>query len=221
MEPSPIPRRVTFLTSGIHPNIFISEVDCHFICRLCYLVVRQPVACQHCEALYCRKCIEISTSLRDLKCKSCKNELVIEKIRKFPSLVYDTYELFCENYNNGCRDYGTHNDIFTHLIDCEYSFIACDNELCRKNILKKNCKYTDHKVCSRNCWEVCEFRNILENGTQPDCLLFFYECLEKHRLNITEEMQDKIKIENPVKHSEENPLKFLIENNVFELFNIT
>ena len=225
MEPSPIPRRVIFLTSGIHPNIYISEIDSHFICKLCYLVVRQPVACQQCEAVYCRKCIEISTSLRDLKCKSCKNELVIERIRRFPTKVYDSYILFCENYNNGCRVHGTHNDISAHLPDCEFSFVSCDNELCRKQVLRKNLNFPGSQACSRNCLEVCEFKKILEAGTSPDCLLFFYECIEKHRLAVIEEMEAKIQKETCAKHTDkseeaQNPLKFLIENNVFELFNI-
>jgi hypothetical protein len=91
--------------------------------------------------------------------------------------------------------------------------------------LRKNLNFPGSQACSRNCLEVCEFKKILETGISPDCLLFFYECVEKHRLAVIEETEAKIHLETSAKHTDkseeaQNPLKFLIENNVFELFNI-
>ncbi|CAG9314192.1 unnamed protein product [Blepharisma stoltei] len=193
MENNKTSRRVEFALSGLHPALFLTDVDEYFICRICYFVVRTPLACTACENLYCKECAEKYIRIRGKICKYCKAELNLLELRKFPLKIYSQFTLFCENYNHGCRFEGSIEEIRAHIQECEFSLIHCSNPLCTKEFLLKDCTFLDLRVCSLKCNEAVQFWNILGKQNKIDYIKFFWQCLDAYKTKLQNSIEEESK----------------------------
>ncbi|CAG9315064.1 unnamed protein product [Blepharisma stoltei] len=174
---------------GLDKSRFISQVDEHFICKLCSYVVRDPVECDCCENLICQDCW-----FNFGHCPHGCSEFATKKLAKYAASVYSNFTLKCKNHILGCPYSGPISKILSHEEDCLYVFIKCQNPLCEKQLLKAE-KYEDPDsllVCCDTCRHIVEFSN--ENFEDPiDVLKSFAYHLDEAKKIIEAEIQEKMK----------------------------
>ena len=182
MEPVPIPRKVSFFTSGFHPARFQGEVDPYFVCPVCAWVVRTPVACTHCETLICKTCHDRVASLREDVCPCCKQPFVPSPMRRYPSIVYSRYHLSCSFSPFGCPFSAPIPATSQHEDTCLFRPVDCVSPQCCSQFRLMDRPFPDKLVCSQKCWDVHECARLLEAGTgNTQCLELFVHCVGAHR----------------------------------------
>ena len=182
-------RRVEFVIYGLHPALFCSEVDQYFICPICYFVASDPISCETCEQIYCAGCSEKYTKIKKNICHICKNSLATTPLRKFPKKVYESFFLYCPNYNNGCRFEGGIKEIHEHKLQCEYKKLNCLNPLCAHNFLAKDKTVDEAEVCSLQCLETYRLSEMLGKSDHMDLSKYFWKCLQDYRKNFVENIE--------------------------------
>lgn len=182
MEAIPIPKRVSFFTSGYHPSRFLDEVDAYFRCPICAWVVRSPIACAECEALYCKSCHDTVASLREDICSCCHSPFRPASLRIYPRTVYARYRLACSFVNFGCTFESSLCDMNEHEEQCKYNQVDCENPRCWNQFRLLDRPFKDKLVCSQRCWDCHELLQLYHNqaGT-TECLDFFISCVARHK----------------------------------------
>lgn len=182
-------KRVEFVIYGLHPALFCSEVDQYFICPVCYFVASDPKMCVDCEQIYCAGCIERYSKIKENNCRICKSELSISELRKFPRKVYESFFLYCPNFNYGCRFEGGINEIHEHKISCEFKKLHCANPLCAFNFLAKDKPIPEYDVCSLQCLETFQLSEMLGSANRVDISKFFWKCIQDHKKKFAESIE--------------------------------
>lgn len=182
MEAIPIPKRVSFFTSGYHPARFLEEVDSYFYCAICAWVVRNPQGCSLCEALYCKSCHDRMASLREDICSCCHSAFQPAALRIYPRTVYFRYRLACSFVNFGCSFESSMRDMSEHEDQCPYRQVECENPHCWNQFRLLDRPFRDKLVCSQRCWDCHELLQLVQSqaGT-TQCLDFFVSCVARHR----------------------------------------
>ena len=182
-------KRVEFVIYGLHPALFCSEVDQYFICPVCYFVVNNPVSCFNCEQIYCEGCINRFSKIKENICKTCKAELKIISVRKFPRKVYESFFLYCPNFNNGCRFEGAIQEIYEHRDKCQFARINCSNPLCAHHFLAKDRTIFEADVCSVQCLETFRLSEMIGKYDRNELSKFFWNCLQDYRKTYSDSIQ--------------------------------
>lgn len=182
-------KNVEFVMYGLHPSLFCSEVDQYFICPICYFVASDPVSCLTCEQVFCTKCIDRYSKIKAESCMSCKSPIKTSSLRKFPQKVYDSFFLYCPNYNYQCRFEGGIQEIHAHRAECEFMKINCLNPLCAQNFLSKDRPIPGSDTCSIKCLEVYEVSRLLKKPEKIEISKFFWKCLQEHRKKSIENIE--------------------------------
>lgn len=212
-------KRVEFVIYGLHPALFCSEVDQYFICPICYFVISDPVMCKSCEQTYCRGCISRYSEIKSPSCRMCKADLQIIPLRKFPLKVYQSFFLYCPNYNFGCRFEGGIQEIHEHKENCEFKKMSCQNPLCNHNFLAKDRIIPNYEVCSEQCLEIFILSEMLGKENRVEICKFFWRCVQDHKKKYAEkidkEFEELKKTEEETKNSHESEIREL-ENQLNE-----
>ena len=182
-------RRVEFVMYGLHPALFCSEVDQYFICPICYFVASDPVSCISCEQIFCSGCIDRYSKIKNQTCPKCKESLSTSPLRKFPRKVYESFFLYCPNYNNQCRFEGGIKEIHDHKQVCDYMKINCQNPLCAQNFLAKDRPIPDADVCSIQCMETYSLSKLIQGSNKLEISKFFWNCLQSHRKRFAQSIE--------------------------------
>ncbi|OMJ83561.1 hypothetical protein SteCoe_15469 [Stentor coeruleus] len=182
-------KRVEFVIYGLHPALFCSEVDNYFICPICYFVASDPVSCKSCEQIFCEGCIDRYSKIKENKCRICKIDLEITPLRKFPRKVYESFFLYCPNFNYGCRFEGGIKEMHEHKAICDFKKINCSNPICAHNFLAKDKPIPEADVCSMQCLETFEISEILGKTGRVEVSKYFWKCLQNHRIKYEESLE--------------------------------
>lgn len=214
MEACPIPKRVSFFTSGYHPARFIEEVDEYFYCPICSWVVRTPVACGECEALYCRSCHDRVASLREDICLRCNSPFRPSTVRIYPRQVYSRYHLFCSYLPSGCPFSSSLQDMQDHEAACHYRPVDCENPWCCNQFRLMDRLFEDKLVCSQRCWDCHELLSLYQNQSgYTQCLDFFMTCVAKHReklrVSLPQQFRDRLETANSALDKEKRLIEHL------------
>jgi hypothetical protein len=189
-------KRVEFVIYGLHPALFCSEVDEYFICPVCYFVASEPVSCSECEQIYCQGCLLKYREIKENQCKVCKNPSNVSKLRKFPRKVYESFFLYCPNYNYGCRFEGGIKEIHEHKDFCDYKKLSCLNPLCAHNFLSKDKVIEEAEVCSDQCLEAYQLSEMLGKESKAVISKSFWKWMQDYKKkfaeNIDKEFEDLI-----------------------------
>ena len=166
-------RHVEFVIYGLHPALFCSEVDSYFICPICYFVASDPLTCSSCEQIYCKGCVSRYVSIKENKCILCKLSLNLAVLRKFPKKIYESFFLYCPNYNYGCRYEGGIQEIHNHILGCQFKKLSCLSPLCAHNFLLKDQPIPDAEVCSVQCLENYTFYEMIGKADKNQISRFY------------------------------------------------
>lgn len=150
---------------GLALSRFVSEVDDHFVCKVCKLVVRSPVECVSCQRLMCGLCGKIGG-----KCGYCQEELVTKTPALYARKIYSKLQLHCVNSANGCEAVLPLSSLQAHEADCIYVLVPCASPICVNTFLKKDNQNDPDQplVCSILCKTVIQFKEVLETKDQND-----------------------------------------------------
>ena len=193
MEPIPIPKRVTFFTSGFHPSRFIDLVDEYFTCPICAWVVRGPIACAACETLYCKTCHDSVASLREDLCSACKRPFESAPLRLYPRTVYSRFKLCCSFEPYGCGFEATVSEMSSHEETCGYRLVECVNPRCCNEFRLKDRPFPHKLACSQRCLDCFDFLQLYQSGIgTSQCLEFFVTCVGKHKDRMKEYFRGKM-----------------------------
>jgi hypothetical protein len=179
-----------------------------FLCILCSNVVKKPVECKKCGKLYCENCSNMLKKIDDTNgtktfiCTICN--CVQEP--KQPSIVLirmiSELKMKCNNYDLGCLNYITIEDMNKHELICPFREVLCENHRnCKKSGLIKDFIETEgvfrsayshlshrlngrHKsyTCSENCRKIVLFEKMVHEKQFNKALLEYYTELT-HTIN--------------------------------------
>lgn len=117
-----------------------NELAKSFICSLCQVVVLNPVQCQSCETLFCRKCNNLRSEKHTM-C-NCGAKFIQKKIDKH---IYNTlaqFEFKCNQ--NDCGEIFLHENAEKHAKECQSRPAKRCVLNCGEESLMKEQKMQDH-----------------------------------------------------------------------------
>lgn len=179
----------------------------NFDCSFCYLLVKDPIRCENCKNIYCKKCINQYNKDEKKSCPKCKEIFKEEKIDFITKNLMNYYiTINCLE----CNKEIIFDDIEKHFMEkCEKIDELYKCQLCHKEFLKNKeenfaKKIEEHKINCENIIYFCENcglegkKNIIEDhmnnckGKVEKCEKcdsdIFFDSIEEHQMIICESL---------------------------------
>ena len=141
-------------TQGYDEERFVTTINRHFLCLICFNVLKDPVLCPKNHHCFCRGCItkHLENSRR---CPTCADELTEQTLIEPPRMVKDYLnesKIRCVYHDRGCEEILQLHHLDEHEGSCGFTPAVCTNPGCGATLNKR-----DHTVHES---ELCEYRKL-------------------------------------------------------------
>ena len=156
-------------------SCFAGEIIDDFNCVLCLNVLKNPLQCQRNEHHFCRTCI--TRHLKKSKtCPSCKEELSLETIRPASRIITKLLSqlvINCDYSKRGCRKVIKVEDLESHLKECGFAPVVCNNEGCGMTLNRSGLMSHESQSCEHRMVEcsVCDDSVVYRRLQSHGCVL--------------------------------------------------
>ena len=133
-------------SGGGYDYKFVEEVPEKYLCNICMKVLQEPQLTDCCGQNYCASCLQTWFAQQGKRqCPQCRQE-------NFTHIIYwplkreiNELKIHCSNYKKGCKTVVKLGELGNHLsgnktIACKYVSVACTNDYCGVQILRKDLK---------------------------------------------------------------------------------
>ena len=107
-------------------NIINSENEAknHFLCTICFMVVKDPKECMSCNTLFCAKCLKLWLKKKKTCPMKCKiGEMKIGEPHPVVSSYMKNLKFKCAH--SGCQTIENHQNALDHIKKCKYRKVPC------------------------------------------------------------------------------------------------
>jgi len=105
-------------------STLLSAIEDMTICKICYLLSRDPCLSCCCGHTFCKSCIDALGD--DAMCPLCRDEKFQAVKNKQVERAIKSLHVSCTNSEAGCTWQGELSYIKAHLKHCQYEKVACD-----------------------------------------------------------------------------------------------
>ena len=139
---------------GYDEERFATTVNQHFLCLICFNVLREPVLCPRNHHCFCRSCI--TKHLENFRrCPTCADELTVETLAEPQRMVKDILNelnIHCIYIDRGCQEILQLQHLERHEATCGFTPAVCTNQGCGVTLNQRDLIH--HQS------ELCEFRKL-------------------------------------------------------------
>ena len=174
--------------NGGHDYDLVRQPTDRLVCKICYLLSRDPYLSVCCGHVFCKSCLDNvkkATAITNA-CPVCRDEEFVTFPNKQLDREIKSLHIYCTNKEKGCEWQGELNDINNHLGNsngCQFEEMKCSNE-CGKMIQRRY--LTSHvetecprrKVNCQYCHDTGEHQ-FIEGQHKEECLKLPLPCPNK------------------------------------------
>ena len=144
--------------NGGYDYNFVNQPNDIVICKICYLVSREPCLSICCGHTFCKSCVDY---IKKGACPICRSENFEAILNKQAAREINNYLLYCTNKEKGCKWQGKLGSISNHLGNsdgCQFEEIKCSNE-CGKIIERRYLTSHVETECPKSRYQIISFLN--------------------------------------------------------------
>lgn len=187
---------------------FFSPPPQEFLCVVCQNVVKKPLECKKCGKLYCETCsltlhtVEGVKGNRLFMCSVCNSSYEPKPPSQVLIRMIMEQKIKCNNYESGCKDPITLDEMSRHEMTCPYREVECENfKHCNRSGLIKDFieiegairsiySHISHRThirnrcytCSDHCKKVISFEKMVYEKQYHLALLEYKSLLDRSRI---------------------------------------
>ena len=153
---------------GYDKERFVTTINRHFLCLICFNVLKDPVLCPKNHHSFCHGCItkQFENSRR---CPTCADELTEETLTEPPQMVRDYLnesQIRCVYHDRGCEEIVQLQHLDEHEDSCGFTPAVCANPGCGAILDKRDLIHHESELCEYRklkCQSCGEMTKTLED----------------------------------------------------------